>query len=148
MTPTGRLPVEALQSALAAEHAAVWAYGLTSAFLADELASQLAEAAAAHRARRDGAEQMLVDAGALPVPAEPGYLTPEPITDNASALRLAITVETDTAAAWRSVIERSPAEPGLRQAALDALIAAAVQAAHWRTTAHSAPATVPFPGAP
>lgn len=148
MTPLGRLPVDALQSALATEHAAVWAYGLVSAFLADELAGQLAEAAAAHRARRDGAEQVLIDAGALPVPAEPGYLTPEPITDNASALRLAITVETDTAAAWRSVIERSPVEPGLRRAALDALIAAAVQATRWRTTARSTPATVPFPGVP
>lgn len=144
----GQIPVDALQSALAAEHAAVWAYGLAGAFLADELAGQLAEAAAAHRAGRDGTEQVLIDAGAQPVPAEPGYLTPEPVTDHASALRLAITVETDTAAAWRSVIERSPAEPGLRRAALDELTAAAVRAARWRTAARATPATVPFPGTP
>lgn len=148
ITPSGQLPVDALQSALAAEHAAVWAYGLAGAFLADELTGQLAEAAAAHRVHRDGTERVLIDAGVLPVPAEPGYLTPEPVTDNASALRLAITVETDTAAAWRSVIERSPAEPGLRRAALDSLTAAAVRAARWRAAARSTPATVPFPGAP
>ncbi|MGQ0775842.1 MAG: ferritin-like domain-containing protein [Pseudonocardiales bacterium] len=140
--------MDALQSALAAEHAAVWAYGLVGAFLADELTDQLAEAAAAHRARRDGTERVLIDAGAQPVPAEPGYLTPEPVTDHASALRLTITVETDTAAAWRSVIEHSPAEPSLRRAALDGLTAAAVQAARWRVTLGSIPATVPFPGMP
>jgi len=143
-----RVPIEALQPALAAEHAAVWAYGLAGAFLAETLAGQLAEAAAEHRARRDATERMLIDAGVLPVPAEPGYRTPEPVNDAASALRLAITAETDAAAAWRSVIENSPAEPALRKAALDGLTAAAVQAASWRAAAGSTPLTVPFPGAP
>ncbi|MGH3933187.1 MAG: ferritin-like domain-containing protein [Pseudonocardiaceae bacterium] len=153
MTPAdiifvGQVPLDALQSALAAEHAAVWAYGLVGAFLADELADQLVEAAVAHRARRDGIERVLIDAGVPPVPAEPAYLIPEPVTDNASALRLTITVETDTAAAWRSVIERGPAEPSLRRAALDGLTGAAVRAARWRAAAGSAPVTVPFPGTP
>lgn len=143
-----QVPVDALQPALAAEHAAVWAYGLAGAFMAEELAGQLAEAAAAHRARRDATERMLIDAGVLPVQAEPGYLTPEPVTDAVSALRLAVTVETDAAAAWRSVIERSPAEPGLRGAALDGLTGAAVRSARWRAAAGSVPSTVPFPGAP
>lgn len=140
--------MEALQPALAAEHAAVWAYGLVGAFLAEKLAGQLAEAAAAHRARRDATEQLLIDAGALPVPAEPGYRTPEPVNDAASALRLAITAETDAAAAWRSVIERSPAEPALRRVALDGLTGAAVLATRWRARAGSTALTVPFPGAP
>lgn len=142
------IPVDALQPALAAEHAAVWAYGLAGAFLADSLADQQAEAAAAHRARRDATERLLLDAGAQPVPPEPGYLTPEPVTDAASALRLAITVETDAAEAWRSVIERSQAEPTLRRAALDALTTAAVRATRWRVVAGDEPPTVTFPGAP
>ena len=142
------MPVDALQPALAAEHAAVWAYGLVGAFLAARLAEPLAAAAAAHRARREASEQLLIDAGVPPVPAEPGYRTPEPVTDAASALRLAITAEADTAAAWRSVIERGPAEPALRRIALDGLTGAAVQAARWRATVGSAPLTVPFPGAP
>lgn len=144
----GQVPVDALQPALAAEHAAVWAYGLAGAFLADPMAEQLAEATAAHRARRDATERALLDAGARPVPAEPGYLTPEPVTDAGSALRLAITVENDAARAWHSVIERSPAEPGLRSAALEALTGAAVRAARWRVAAGDLPATVAFPGAP
>ncbi len=143
-----RSPVDALQAALAAEHAAVWVYGLAGAFVPDALAGQLDEAAAAHQARRDATERTLIDAGARPVPAEPGYLTPEPVTDAASALRLVITAETDAAATWRSVVERSPAELGLREAALDALTQAAVRATRWRATAGITPLTVPFPGTP
>ncbi|MGH3778448.1 MAG: ferritin-like domain-containing protein [Pseudonocardiaceae bacterium] len=143
-----QVPVDALQAALATEHAAVWAYGLAGAFVADELAGKLDEAAVAHQTRRDATERMLIDAGARPVPAEPGYLSPEPVTDAASALRLVMTAETDAAAAWRSVVENSPAEPGLRAAALNALTRAAVWATRWRATAGITPPTVPFPGAP
>ncbi len=155
MSPYGArtMPVDALQAALAAEHAAVWVYGLVGAFVPDDLAGKLDEAAVAHQARRDATERTLIDAGARPVPAEPGYLGPEPVTDAASALRLVITAETDAAAAWRAVVERSvaehsPAEPSLRAAALDALTRAAVRATRWRATAGIAPPTVPFPGTP
>jgi hypothetical protein len=143
-----RVPVDAMQAALAAEHAAVWAYGVAGAFLPEALAGKLDEASTAHQARRDATEQALIDAGALPVPPEPGYLTPEPVTDAVSALRLTVTAETDVAAAWRSVIERGPADSGLRGTALDALTSAAVRATRWRATAGTSPLTVPFPGAP
>lgn len=148
-----QVPVDALQGALAAEHAAIWAYGVVAAFVPGTLDGQLEEAASAHQARRDAIERVLIDAGAPPVPPEPGYLTPQPVTDAASALRLAITAETDAAAAWRSVVELSPversaADPGLRGAALDALTEAAVRATRWRATASVSPLTVPFPGAP
>lgn len=141
-----QIPVDALQLALAAEHAAVWAYGLAGAFLTEKLAGKFAEATATHRARRDATEQMLIEARTPPVPAEPGYRIPEPVNDAASALRLAITAENDAAAAWRSVIESSPVEPELRRAALDGLTGAAVQAARWRATADIPPRTVAFPG--
>jgi hypothetical protein len=112
------------------------------------LTSRLDEAVTEHQARRDATEQVLIGAGVPPVPAEPGYLTPEPVTDAASALRLVITAENDAAAAWRSVVERSPADPNLRGSALEALTAAAVRATRWRATAGTTPLTVPFPGAP
>jgi len=142
------VPVDALQGALASEHAAVWVYGIVGAFLSDTLAGKLDEAATAHQARRDATERMLIDAGASPVPPEPGYLSPEPVTDAASALRLAVTAETDAAVAWRSVVERSAADPGLRGPALDALTGAAVRATRWRATGNASPLTVPFPGSP
>ena len=142
---------DALQAALAAEHAAIWTYGLVSAFVPAPLVDQLGEAIAAHRARRDATERALIDAGAPPAPAEPAYLTP-PVNDAASAVRLAITAETDAAAAWRSVVERSPAQRSPaqrspREAALDALIDCAVRAVRWRVAAGETRPTVPFPGA-
>ncbi|MFL6149062.1 MAG: ferritin-like domain-containing protein [Pseudonocardiaceae bacterium] len=143
-----QVPVGALQGALGAEHAAVWVYGLVGAFLPDALSRRLDEAGIAHQARRDATQRILIDAGATPVPPEPGYLTPEPVTDAASALRLAITAETDAAAAWRSVVERSPADADLRGTALEALTDAAVRATRWRATVGATPLTVPFPGAP
>jgi hypothetical protein len=141
------VPVEALQGALAAEHAAIWVYGVAGAFVPNGLSSRLDEAATEHQARRDATERVLIGAGVHPVSPEPGYLTPEPVTDAASALRLLIIAENDAAAAWRSVVERSPADPNLRESALEALIAAAVRATRWRATAGTTPVTVPFPGA-
>ena len=146
--PASQVPVAALQGALAAEHAAVWVYGVAGAFVSNALARRLDEAATAHQARRNATERMLIDAGVPPVPPEPGYLSPEPVTDAASALRLVITAETDTAAAWRSVVERSPADADVRGAALEALTAAAVRATRWRQTAGAVLLTVPFPGTP
>ena len=143
-----RVPVGALQDALAAEHAAVWVYGVAGAFVSGALGSRLEEGVTAHQARRNATERMLIDAGAPPVSPEPGYLTPQPVTDAASAIQLVITAENDAAAAWRSVVERSPADPDLRGAAMEALTAAAVRAARWRMSAGTAPLTVPFPGAP
>lgn len=151
-----QVPVAALQAALAAEHAAVWVYGVAGAFVPSGLTRRLDEATTAHQARRDATQRLLIDAGVAPVPPEPGYVSPEPVTDAASALRLVITAETDAAAAWRSVVERSPADPDLRSpadpdlrgTALEALTAAAVRATRWRATAGTAPLTVPFPGAP
>lgn len=142
------VPVGALQGALGAEHAAVWVYGVAGAFVPGTLAGRIDEAVTAHQAWRDTTERMLLGAGAPPIPSEPGYLTPEPVTDAPSALRLVITAETDVAAAWRSVVERSPADPDLRGAALEALTAAAVRATRWRAAAGTIPMTVPFPGAP
>ncbi|MDQ2884016.1 MAG: ferritin-like domain-containing protein [Actinomycetota bacterium] len=142
------VPVGALQGALAAEHAAVWVYALVGAFVPGALNGRLHEAATAHQARRDATERILIDAGAPPVPPEPGYLIPQPVTDAASALRLAIIAETDASAAWRSVVERSPADADLRGTALEALTEAAVRATRWRATAGATPLTVPFPGAP
>jgi Domain of unknown function (DUF4439) len=129
-----QVPLDALQRALASEHAAIWAYGVAGAFVPGSLSGQLDKAATAHQARRDATERVLIDAGASPVPPEPGYLIPEPVTNAGSA--------------WRSVVERSPADPELRVAALDALTAAAVRATRWRAATGTTPPTVPFPGTP
>lgn len=139
--------IAALQAALAAEHAAVWAYGVVAAYLPAQRSAAVAGAVTAHRARRDALERLLSDAGAEPVAAEPGYRVPGPVDGADGALRLAVTAETDTAQTWRATIERSTL-PEVRATALDALTGAAVRAARWRAAAGERPVTVAFPGTP
>ncbi|MFB9908185.1 ferritin-like domain-containing protein [Allokutzneria oryzae] len=137
--------VSAVQQALAAEHAVEWAYGLASAFLPSSSDNAIREGETAHRAKRDAVERLLRDAGATPVPAEPSYQPPQPVTNQASAAGLLASAEADAAAAWHGVLERCD-EESLRRTALDGLTAAAVRTTRWRKVAGLTPATTPFPG--
>ncbi|HEY7593178.1 MAG TPA: ferritin-like domain-containing protein [Actinophytocola sp.] len=146
----GQLPadsVEAVQSALGSEHAALWVYGLVSAFLPDSYNAAVTEGTTAHRARRDATERLLADAGQTPRPAEPAYVPPQPVADQKSAIAVLVLAEADTTVAWRAVLERTD-DKNVRRAALEALTAAAVRATRWRRAAGQSPAAPAFPGEP
>jgi hypothetical protein len=136
----------ALGAALAAEHAAIFAYGPIGARLADAAAGMARTAEAAHRARRDALVVRLAAARAPVPPALPAYALPFPVNDRASALRLAAQVEDRTAAIWRAALPDTTQDD--RRDALGALVDCAVRATRWRRTAGIVPATVPFPGKP
>ncbi len=135
-----------LTAALAAEYAAIYAYGPIGVRLSGGPAKQARAAEAAHRTRRDALVLQLTAEGS-PVPAAAaGYALPFPVTDSASALRLAIEIEERTAALWRAAL---PATRGAQRASvLDGLTDCAVRATRWRRIAGVTPATVPFPGRP
>ncbi|WP_216592597.1 ferritin-like domain-containing protein [Verrucosispora sioxanthis] len=134
---------EALAAALTAEYAAIWAYGPVGVRLSG---AERAEAEAAHRARRDALVVQLSTGGGSVPPDRAGYALPFPVTDRASALRLAVQVEERTAAFWRAAL---PVSTGAdRDRALAALVEYAVRATRWRRSAGIAPLTVPFPGRP
>jgi hypothetical protein len=135
----------AVQAALGAEHAAIWCYGLATAFLPAALDERARVDSGAHRARRDATAALLTQAGLRPVPAEPAYRTPKPVSDPASAAALALVAESDAAAAWRSVLERCD-DAGLRRAALDGLSDAATRAAFWANRTGARPVVPDFPG--
>jgi hypothetical protein len=139
--------VEAVQAALGAEHAALWVYGLVSAFLPDAFNAAVAEGTTAHRARRDATERLLADAGQTPRPAEPAYVPPQPVKDQKSAIAVLVVAEADTTVGWRAVLERTD-DANVRRAALEALTAAAVRATRWRRAAGQTPAAPAFPGGP
>lgn len=145
-TPLGQ-EQQALVDAVAAEHAAVFAYGLVAAFSNPARTEQVSADTAAHRARRDATLDALTAASVTPPQAKPGYVVPFPVVDPVSAARLAVQVESDTAVAWRSVIERSQSEP-TRRFGIEALTECALRAANWRVILDVAPPTVPFPGQP
>ncbi|MFG1923919.1 ferritin-like domain-containing protein [Cryptosporangium sp. NPDC048952] len=134
-----------LQLALAAENAAVYAYGVIGAWLSgDELAWARA-ADLAHRQQRDAVSDLITAAGATPAPAAPAYQLPKPVTERAGAVVLAVDVETRAAAVWRSALGSLTGTD--REVALDALVGSAVRAAQWRTAASPGkPPTTPWPG--
>lgn len=139
---------DAVSAALAVEHAAIWAYGLVSAFLPASVGTTLAATALAHRERRDAVVALLGRAGVPAAPAAAAYRTPAPVTDTLSAAALLVVAEDDVAAAWRAVCERTEAEDGgeLRVLGVDAVVAAAVVGVRWRRLAGSEPVVPVFPG--
>jgi rubrerythrin len=139
--------VDALQNALASEHAAIWCYSLAIAFLSGADATRAREDEDAHRELRSQVEETLTQLGSPAVSAQPAYATPQPVTDSASAAQLAIVAETDALAAWRSVLERTQ-DRALRQAALDTLSAGALRCARWRAAVNQSPTIPVFPGQP
>ncbi len=119
---------DALQSALAAEHAAVYGYGVVGAFLPVGPQREDGRAAyAAHQARRDAWQRLLSTGGVSPTAAAPGYRLPFQVTDAASAGRLAAFLETQLTAAYADLCTA----PALRAQAAAALRESALRAAHW-----------------
>ncbi|HET6530489.1 MAG TPA: ferritin-like domain-containing protein [Actinoplanes sp.] len=136
-----------LAAALAAEEAAIYAYGALGVHLTRDTDRDAARAAEQiHRARRDVLISRLAELNASTAPAPAGYDLPFPVTDRATALRLAVHVEDGVAQAWRATL---PVTTGPdRATALSALTDAAVRATRWRRTAGITPLTMPFPGRP
>jgi hypothetical protein len=138
---------EQLSGALAAEEAAIYAYGLIGVrFGADGDRDEARAAEAIHRNRRDVLVSRLAELKASTAPAPAGYEVPFPVTGRASALKLAVLVEDRVAAAWRAALPVTADQD--RSTALSALIDSAVRATRWRRLGGITPATLPFPGRP
>ncbi|MEV6635570.1 ferritin-like domain-containing protein [Actinoplanes sp. NPDC051470] len=137
---------EQLAAALAAEEAAIYAYALIGVRLSKGEQTLARTAEADHRTRRDQLVSRLDQLKASPAPAPAGYDLPFPVTDRASALKLAIHIEDGVAQAWRATLAVTSAAD--RATALGALTGAAIQAVKWRRVAGVAPLTMAFPGRP
>lgn len=137
----------ALQTWLAGEHAAIYAYGVIGGRLPERLQPSAVEALDAHRARRDALQALLGGRGQVPVAAAPAYDLPTPADSQAEALALAIGIEERISRATYAVV--TPADGGeIRRLAAGALQEQAVRAAGWRSRAGVAPTTTAFPGRP
>jgi hypothetical protein len=122
-------PIDALQQALAAEHAAVYGYGVAGAHLSGAAVRAARAAIDVHRARRDRLRTLVVDARAEPAEAAAAYRLPLPVTDAASARRLAALIERDIAVVYGVLV--AAARGGDREFAARSLQDAAVRAAAW-----------------
>ncbi|WP_433791746.1 ferritin-like domain-containing protein [Actinoplanes sp. CA-252034] len=138
---------EQLAAALAAEEAAIYAYGVIGVHLTD--ADEVSRARAAdleHRARRDTLVDRIDDAKASAAPAPAAYQLPFEVTDREGALKLAVHVEDGVAQAWRALLPATEGEDRLD--ALSHLTDSAVRATRWRRIAGVTPLTMAFPGRP
>jgi hypothetical protein len=133
-----------LAAALVAEHAAIYGYGVLGSHLDSATVGLAAQAEAAHRNRRDTLTLRLTGRRAPAPPAEPGYALPQPVTDQPSALRLAIGIEERTAAVWRAALIDTEGDD--RMISVQALSECAVHAVKLRRAAGVTPVTVPYPG--
>ncbi|APB00332.1 ferritin-like domain-containing protein [Nocardia seriolae] len=138
---------QALIDALSAEYAAVYAYGVIAAYANHDRDRLVAEYVAAHRARRDAIIDALKASGAtVPEPAA-AYTSPVNVNDPIPAAKLAVTVESDTAAAWYYLVERAET-PELRRTGIEALTECALRLATWQSILGTSPVTAAFPGKP
>ncbi|MDT9700725.1 ferritin-like domain-containing protein [Streptomyces sp. P17] len=128
----------ALQAALAAEHAAVYGYGVVGGRIREGRRTEARGAYDAHRARRDALVREVLDLGGEPVAAEPGYALPFAVPDSSAAARLAAEVEDRVAGVYSDLVRASTGER--RRTAAGALREAAVRAVRWRGE------SVAFPG--
>lgn len=125
--------LEALQAALAAEHAAVYGYGVVGGRLRESQGKETREAREAydaHRARRDALTRAIRDLGGRPVAAAAAYALPFPVPDSAAAVRFAAELEERVAGVYSDLVRASTGER--RREAAGALREAAVRAVRWR----------------
>ncbi|MER6532096.1 ferritin-like domain-containing protein [Streptomyces sp. NPDC001508] len=128
----------ALQAALAAEHAAVYGYGVVGGRIAAGRRAEARAAWDAHRARRDALTRAVRDRGGEPVAASAAYALPFPVPDSAAALRLAAELEERVAGVYSDLVRAVSGRQ--RGSAAAALREAAVRAVRWRGE------SVAFPG--
>jgi hypothetical protein len=132
--------VTALQGALAAEHAAVYGYGVAGAMLAGTAQANARADWTAHQVARDTLAAMLTKLGATPVAASPAYALPFTVTTAKAAAKLAAALENGVTRAYLGLVAVS--DPTLRAFGAQAMQTSANRALAWSGT------TVAFPGMP
>jgi hypothetical protein len=137
---TARQALQALQAALAAEHAAVYGYGVAGALLSGADRATALTDWKLHQEARDTLQQMISKRGATPVAASAAYGLPFTVDDARSARRLAAALEDSVTQAYLGLV--AVTEPALRTFGALAMLPPANRAAAWRGS------TVAFPGMP
>lgn len=122
-------PVEALQAALAGEHAAVYVYGVVGGRVSlsahPDLWSKVRAAYTIHRGRRDQLLGMVRDEGEEPVAAEVSYQLPNPARTVRQLRQTALEIEQRCTAVYADVVGSTWGAD--RQWALEAISDAAVR---------------------
>ncbi|QXJ26889.1 DUF4439 domain-containing protein [Actinomadura graeca] len=135
--------MRALQAALAAEHAAVYGYGVLGARLRGAQRQTARAVWDAHRAQRDRLTAIL---SVPPVAAAPAYRLPGSTASPRAAAQLAAALEESVGSAYVGLAGAS--SPDLRYLAADGAQNAMARAARWRQAAGAPAPAAAFPGLP
>jgi hypothetical protein len=131
--------VRALQSALAAEHAAVYGYGVVGAHLTGSQQATATTDWVAHQLARDRLEAMLRSlSSSQPAASAVAYQLPIPVRNAREAVALAVELEDRVATAYLGLVALS--STAIRDYGAQQVQASALRAAAWRGS------TVAFPG--
>ncbi|MFF3439033.1 ferritin-like domain-containing protein [Streptosporangium sp. NPDC002721] len=131
---------QGLGTALAAEHAAVYAYGVIAARTTGRLRATTTAAYNAHRARRDRLRTMIITAGGTPAEPKAVYELPVTPSSAAQAVELAVLVERGVTGAYLELAAST--DPALRKMAALAMQECVVRSYGLR------PEIEAFPGMP
>ncbi len=134
-TATGVVP--ALQSALAAENAAIFGYGVAGAHLTGSSLAAAEQDWTTHNQSRDALAAMIRQLGATPTATQAFYQLPFPVHDATSAIALAAYLEDGVTRAYLGLVAVS--DQRLRRFGALAMQAAAQRAASWRGSTQAFP---------
>ncbi|KAB2341913.1 ferritin-like domain-containing protein [Actinomadura rudentiformis] len=146
LPPARGFTLEALQSALATEHAAVYGYGVVGARLTGGAHEAARTYWNAHRDQRDALMAHLTARQATPAAAAAAYKLPVRVASSRSAAQLAARLEDDLTVAYVGLAGAQDAQ--LRDQAARAAQEAMARAVRWRTTAGVPASHAAFPGLP
>jgi hypothetical protein len=121
--------LQALQAAVAGEHAAVWASGRAAGELSGRRRNTARRELDAHRRARDELRRQVTALGAAPVDAAVAYVEPFPVQGASGGRRLMAHVNTALAATYADLAAAS--QPAARRGAVKRSAAAAVRAIEW-----------------
>lgn len=132
---------EAMQTTLAAEHAAIYVYGTlgaqTSQSATPELFAAISSAYAEHRGRRDLLAREITDLGGTPVASAPSYELPQRLGTVAAVTGAGLGLERSCAATYAWLVANTVGPK--RRWAIGALTDAAVRELVFRGTPEMLP---------
>lgn len=121
---------DALQSALAGEYAAMYAYGRAGGRLTEDQTDALADLEV-HRTRRDQLRAWLTEDGQEPLPPAPAYAVPGNLRTDAAARELIATVELRLIPLYTQLIAEAMGDPERRVWAIRCVRECALTAQRW-----------------
>ncbi|GAA1513193.1 ferritin-like domain-containing protein [Kribbella lupini] len=122
--------LEALQAAIAGEHAALYGVGVAGGKLSGARFGAATTLYERHRSRRDQLAQLVIESGETPAAAEPAYDLPQPVTNATTAIALVLGLERRLAAVYGDLVEAAE-QDRTRTFAVQALIATSREQLAW-----------------